>query len=591
MEIFTVSRDDRYHEAWPTVCTAANGDLICSYSEGDVHGGGAVPSAVVRISRDEGRNWSEPIVVDTLMERPESGFFMCRSVIRLLDGSLLLAVDWEKAPETAIPVSHNWFRDPANDGIAEVRLYRSQDNGKTWTGPEYTGCLAVSMNMKQTSDGTVYISGSQYRSQGRYWAQFLYPSKDNGKTWGDPITVLDSPEYWAAEGDLVEIPDGELVMYLRGGLMKDRILAGYKMISKDGGATWKGPFAAGKWPMTGRINAERLTCGDVMVVHRVGGFTLQKWFGFFIEPPDTALQETPFDNKTWIRPSKDVRWNMIDNDRSPHPDWGYGGLTELPSGDVYVVNYTVDDAPKNRPQIRGYRISKNELQSPVRDLTVDFEPPLYKRGKLVSQNGWVRHKPEFWNTRGLSLGSLGELGNYIIVDTSGSHSYSGKASITGTRNHDGKEEVIRRDIGPYDLQHEKTGITLIHKGRQNCGIFRVLDAAGNTMVELHSDFIFNRLWAHDNQGWRAISLIDSGESWWQTKIAFTKGKVEIFTRITGATEYGKPWASFTTDSLTSDVAEDEVSRSLRDIISALVIAAGEQGGFYIDRIEIVSEKT
>ena len=65
IEEYTISRDDQHHEGWPTVCFAANGDLVCSYSVADVHGGGAVPRAMVRISKDQGRTWSEPIVFGT----------------------------------------------------------------------------------------------------------------------------------------------------------------------------------------------------------------------------------------------------------------------------------------------------------------------------------------------------------------------------------------------------------------------------------------------------------------------------------------------------------------------------------------------
>ena len=69
MKRFTISRDDRYHEGWPSICQATNGDLVCSYAEADQHGGGAVPSAVVRVNSDEGCTWSEPIIIDPLMDR------------------------------------------------------------------------------------------------------------------------------------------------------------------------------------------------------------------------------------------------------------------------------------------------------------------------------------------------------------------------------------------------------------------------------------------------------------------------------------------------------------------------------------------
>lgn len=63
---FTVSRDDTHHEAWPYLCIASNGDLLCSYAEADAHGGGALPRTMVRVSKDQGRTWCKPIAVDTL---------------------------------------------------------------------------------------------------------------------------------------------------------------------------------------------------------------------------------------------------------------------------------------------------------------------------------------------------------------------------------------------------------------------------------------------------------------------------------------------------------------------------------------------
>ena len=212
MQRFTVSRDDRYHEAWPSVCIAGNGTLVCSYAEADRHGGGAVPSAVVRLSEDEGATWSEPIVVDTLMDRPECGYLMCRSVIRLQDDSLLLAGDWNKT-ETLRGPSERWYAhrgmpwdwsfDPANGLLREAWLYRSTDHGLTWTGPERTGCMTASLNLKQVSDGTVFLSGTHFHVAGMVEAQVLYRSEDNGRTWSDAIPVIADRRFLAAEGDIV----------------------------------------------------------------------------------------------------------------------------------------------------------------------------------------------------------------------------------------------------------------------------------------------------------------------------------------------------------------------------------------------------
>ncbi len=591
MERFTISRDDRYHEAWPNICIAANGNLVCSYSEADVHGGGAVPSAVVRVSEDEGRTWSEPIVVDTLLNRPRDGFMMCRSVIRLQDGSLLLAVDWTRTDFTRPPgAPHNWSNDPANGACGEVRLYRSFDNGQTWTGPEKTGCLAVSLNIKQMSDGTLFISAEHYHASGQWWSQMLYRSRDNGKSWSDPITVLNDPRWDANEGDIVEMPGGELVMYLREN--RTRTMIGMKAISYDGGATWEGPFAAGKWPINGRVAAGLLGSGDVLVMHRVGGFALQHQFGFFVESPETALAKLPYDDRAGLQPPAGLRWGIIDNDTSAYPDYGYGGWEELPSGDVYAVNYIVDDAPRNRPQIRGYRISRRELLDPTRDMDIDFESPAFKRGKLNSQHGWVQQKPEFWYTRGLAPGTLGNLGNYVIVDHSGEHSHTGKGSITGTRSEGGGEEVLRRDIGPYDLLQEDIQISLTHSGRQQFGIFRVLDASGQTIVELRSDFVHERLWVQHGSGYFSVSEVDCTQDWWRTKLSFTKGVLKVFTHRADESGFGQPWCTIPlTDGseyeITNEVNMDLVGTGKLDrIIASIVVVLGGKGALYFDGIEI-----
>ena len=593
MQRFTVSRDDRYHEAWPTVCIAANGDLVCSYSEGDVHGGGAVPSAVVRISEDEGATWSDPIIVDTLLDRPRSGFFMCRAVIRLRDGSLLLAADWDSTDYVQPPGTPGFWRwDPSNDVFGEVWLYRSFDDGRTWSGPERTGCLAVSVTAKQISDGTILLCASQYNYLGRYWSQFVHRSNDDGKTWSDPILVAGAPGGWFAEGDVVEMPGGELVMYMRSQGVGHRPPIGSKAISRDGGLTWDGPYAAGKWPVTGRVAAGRLSSGEALVMHRVGGFTLQHPFGFFVESAETALARIPYDHSAPLDPPAGSRWGIIDNDTSPYADHGYGGWVELPSGDVYAVNYIVDDAPRHRAQIRGYRISRDELLNPNRGLAVDFQPPTYKRGKLEYQDGWVPQKPEFWHTRGSRPGKPDPLGNYVLVDVSGQHSFWGTASITGSRNAGGEEQVLRRDVGPYDLRFEDLEITVTHTGRQNCGIFRVLDAKGQTIVQLRSDYLQDSLWTEDPMGLATVSDVSCDEGFWETRLSFSQHRLTISTRPAGEVAFDPPWCTIPLrggdDSDTADCRESAMSASmiLVPVVSALVVALGEQGGLYIDRIEI-----
>ncbi|MBN2293106.1 MAG: exo-alpha-sialidase [Pirellulales bacterium] len=356
LERHTIARDDKHHLAWPMVCIAANGDLVCSYAVGDEHGGGKVPQAVVRISKDQGHTWSNPIVVDTLYQDKGEGFMMCRWVSRLNDNSLLLASDWSLWKRKPPGAPHNWGNDPENGSkYRRTWLYRSTDNGLTWTGPEKTNCMTVTLTMKQISDGTLFLTGSLYRVGDDSWRQVLYRSTDNGKTWSKPITVLDAPKYSPNEGCIVEMPDGTLVTYER---TENETAGAIKMISDDKGLTWKGPFAAGNCWVNGRVFANRLSTGEVLVVHRIG----KCHFGFFVETPKTALSRIPYDSKTYKSPA--LNWGFIDIENKSHWDGGYGGWVELPDGDIYAVNYITDDAPK--PQIRGYRLSRKALLQPHR---------------------------------------------------------------------------------------------------------------------------------------------------------------------------------------------------------------------------------
>ena len=49
----------------------------------------------------------------------------------------------------------------------------------------------------------------------------------------------------------------------------------------------------------------------------------------------------------------------IDFDRSPKADLGYSGWVQFDDGEIYVVTYIVDDAPK--AQIRGYALQPGDF--------------------------------------------------------------------------------------------------------------------------------------------------------------------------------------------------------------------------------------
>ena len=86
------------------------------------------------------------------------------------------------------------------------------------------------------------------------------------------------------------MPGGELVMYIRSDDNPAR--TGMKAISRDGGRTWDGPYAAGYWPIAGRVNAGVLSSGEALVVHRVGGF----------EPSTGSASSSSLPARPWLPP-------------------------------------------------------------------------------------------------------------------------------------------------------------------------------------------------------------------------------------------------------------------------------------------------
>ncbi|MPN30182.1 hypothetical protein SDC9_177640 [bioreactor metagenome] len=70
---------------------------------------------------------------------------------------------------------------------------------------------------------------------------------------------------------------------------------------------------------------------------------------------DSALADRRGDSVARIMP--------IDYDRSPNSDLGYSGWVQFPDGELYIVNYIVDDAV-DKGQIRGYALRPEEFMLP-----------------------------------------------------------------------------------------------------------------------------------------------------------------------------------------------------------------------------------
>jgi sialidase-1 len=188
----------------------------------------------------------------------------------------------------------------------------------------------------------------------RLWLERCWYSDDQGQRWRGPQVIAAAPGLQLCEGSIVELPGGELVCFLREN--SGQGLDAFKCISLDGGLTWEGPFEM-PIPACHRPVAGVLHNGLVLVTHRYmqGG---KGWVGWWTQNFFAALTDVE-SCLAHTREQAHTRILPVDFDRHLESDTGYSGWVQFPDGEIYVVNYILDDAPK--AQIRGYSLDMRDF--------------------------------------------------------------------------------------------------------------------------------------------------------------------------------------------------------------------------------------
>lgn len=336
---FVVSRDDSIYHAWPDVVLTGSGKMICTFTECTSHGNRDDSRIVMVESRDRGRTWSEK---RPLTEKTTANDFYNNSRISLLpDGRLVIICDrvyGKEKPETK----------------KEVYVWFSSDDGKTWSEPILTPAVGIVPDKYRVlKSGRHIISCHTFGDSGKL-EQYLWYSDDGGKTWSDRVTVAADAGLNLCEGNILETPSGALVCYLREN--SGRGWDCMKTISYDGGLTWSEvcnvPVPACHRPVAGYLKS-----GKVLLTHRfmqggkgwLGSWT-QNVFAAFLDGEQVLCKK---------RSEQSARIVPLDYDRSSVSDLGYTGWVQFDDGEIYVVNYIVDDAPK--AHIRGYSFYESDF--------------------------------------------------------------------------------------------------------------------------------------------------------------------------------------------------------------------------------------
>lgn len=338
IEKFIVHRDTQWYEAWPDLVLLPDGTLLCTFMQCVHHGDRSHTALCLTRSSDRGRTWTPH---DTLIEADGEGYWNCARISRLRDGRLVIVCDYIIGRETHTrqTSNHLWF---------------SNDDGATWDGPHLTPAIGIVPDkLLELPTGRWLLAAQIYGTTGNL-EQYVWLSDDQGTSWSAPILVAAQPGLNLCEVSILPLPDGTLVAYMR----ENSFLGwdAYKAISEDSGESWHGPYQV---PLPGchRPVAGLLQSGKIMITHRFlqGG---KGWVGTWTQNFFAALTDVD-SAKATARAEQWTRIMPIDFDRSPHSDLGYSGWVQFPDGEIYIVNYIVDDWP--RGQIRGYRLRESEF--------------------------------------------------------------------------------------------------------------------------------------------------------------------------------------------------------------------------------------
>lgn len=275
LEKFVVYKGCQDEALFPGLTRAANGDLLVSFcTQFDCQPGG---EAFLVRSQDEGRTWNAPVPL-VRSQKPGGCINLSVGLTTLKDGTVLY-------PCCDTKITRKWDQHEA-----DLLILRSHDHGATWSDPAPIGTEVIEPfaygKIIELTDGDLLCPIWGKRVPDEPWRTGLVRSRDDGRTWGEHVTIgydshptLPTPHssflpshddvvHCAGfnEATLLELPDRRILAVLRQQGVEGRRRELYRTISRDGGRTWSEPLVMALWGTSPSLHLG--PSGEVMLGYR-----------------------------------------------------------------------------------------------------------------------------------------------------------------------------------------------------------------------------------------------------------------------------------------------------------------------------------
>jgi sialidase-1 len=326
----------RSYFGWPTVARMDDGTLLVASSglreEHVCHMG----KTVLNVSRDDGRTWSEPRVIqDSMIDDRDAG------IISLGGQKLLVAwfrLDTRRGEGISAAQRASWaealksWTDEEVSRLVGSWVMLSDDAGATWGDP-LRAPVSAPHGPVRLRDGDLLYFGKRMQT---FEDLFSGPidaarSSDGGRTWTVVGSVPVAPKTVQAnyhEPHAVELPSGRLLGAIR---IEDdsssKTVAGSAIPhfsimlteSDDGGATWSEPRSLGFHGSPPHL-----------LRHSSGALVMS--YGYREKPYGQRVAISRDDGRTWDH-------DFVVRDDGPDGDLGYPSTVELADGSLLTVCY------------------------------------------------------------------------------------------------------------------------------------------------------------------------------------------------------------------------------------------------------------